>query len=70
MLYFPILPFIYSILFYFTVVVSNSSSSVTSCQKQDVEKRVEACEAVVHQLQEDFNGLVRNLAARHIAVFH
>ena len=55
---------------WFTVVVSNSSSGVTSCQKQDVEERVEACEAVVHQLQEDFNGLVRNLAARHIGVFH
>ena len=58
MRYFPILPFIYSILFYSTVVVTNPLSGVTSCQKWDVEKRVEAYEAVVHQLQEDFNGLV------------
>ena len=51
-------------------MVSKSSLGVTGCQKWDVEKRVEVYEAVVHQSQEDFNGLVRNLAARHIGVFH
>ena len=52
------------------VVVSDSSSGVTSCQKWDVEKRVEACEAVVHQLLEDFYAFVRNLAARDTDVFY
>ena len=52
------------------VVVSNSSAGVIGCQKWDVEKRLEACNAVVHQLQEDFYGLVRDVAARDNDVFH
>ena len=52
------------------VVVSNSSSGVTSCQKWDVKKRVEAYEAVVHQSQEDFHAFVRHVAACDTGVFH
>ena len=64
----PILSFYICIIFYYMVVVSNSSSGVTGCRKWDVEKGVEAYTAVVHQSQEDVYAFVRN--ACDTGVFH
>ena len=64
-----IVPF-YFLIFSLILFYGSGTSGVTSCQKWDVEKRVEVCEALVHQLQEDFYASVRDVAARDTCVFH